>query len=87
LSITSEITDQQLKLSIADTGPGIPPNVMPHIFEPLYSTKGFGVGLGLSIVKEIVQHHGGEIEITSETGQGTRVTIRLPLLEQESDKL
>jgi signal transduction histidine kinase len=85
LSITSDVIDRQLKLSIADTGPGIAPDVMPHIFEPLYSTKGFGVGLGLPIVREIVKQHAGEIEITSTSGQGTEVTLWLPLPEQESD--
>jgi len=85
LSIKSDVIDRQLRLSIADTGSGIPPDVMPHIFEPLYSTKGFGVGLGLPIVKEIIKQHAGKIEITSETGQGTEVTLWLPLLGQESD--
>jgi signal transduction histidine kinase len=84
LSIQSERVNQQLKISISDTGPGISPEVMSHIFEPLYSTKGFGVGLGLPIVKEIMKLHEGEIEITSEVGQGTQVILWLPLLRQES---
>jgi signal transduction histidine kinase len=54
---------------------------MPHVFEPLFSTKGFGAGLGLSIVKGIVEQHGGEIIIESPPAQGARVTIRLPLGE------
>ncbi len=83
LSIQSERVNRQLKISISDTGPGIPPDVMPHIFEPLYSTKGFGVGLGLPIVKEIIKQHAGKIEITSELGQGTQVILWLPLLRQE----
>jgi len=83
LDIKSDVVNQQLRLSLADTGLGIPPEIMPHIFEPLYSTKGFGVGLGLSIVREIVKQHGGEIEITSTIGQGTQVTLWLPLLGSE----
>jgi signal transduction histidine kinase/DNA-binding LacI/PurR family transcriptional regulator len=79
LRVQSEIADKQLKVTITDTGPGIPPEILPQIFEPLYSTKGFGVGLGLSIVKEIVKQHKGEIKITSNNGQGTQVVLWLPL--------
>ena len=61
-----------------DTGPGIPADVYGRIFEPLYSTKGFGVGLGLPVVKQIMDQHGGGIEIESEEGRGTRVCLWLP---------
>jgi signal transduction histidine kinase len=70
--------DGVLKLSVSDTGPGIPPEHMARIFEPLFSTKSFGAGLGLSTVKQIVTQHGGTIDIASEPGHGTTVTIRLP---------
>jgi signal transduction histidine kinase len=80
LRVQSEVEDKQLKVIITDTGPGIPPEVLLHIFEPLYSTKGFGIGLGLSIVKEIMKQHKGEIEMISEVGQGTQVVLWLPLL-------
>ena len=77
----SRLEADRLVLSIRDTGGGIPPDVLPRIFEPLFSTKGFGVGLGLSIVKGIVEQHGGTIEITSEPGRGTTAVVRLPLSE------
>ncbi|MFC1975997.1 substrate-binding domain-containing protein [Chloroflexota bacterium] len=79
LRIQSEIVDSQLKISITDTGPGIPPEVMPHIFEPLYSTKNFGVGLGLPVVESVIKQHGGKIEINSEVDTGTQVIVWLPL--------
>ena len=79
VGITAGAEDRWVRIGVSDTGPGIPPDVLPHIFEPLYSTKGFGVGLGLAIVKEIMKQHKGEIEITSDVGQGTQVILWLPL--------
>ena len=63
---------------IKDTGPGIPPEIMPHIFEPFYSTKGKRTGLGLPYVKQIIEEHRGLIEIESAPGKGTTVRILLP---------
>jgi PAS domain S-box-containing protein len=72
------------ELAIEDTGSGIPAEVLSKVFEPLYSTKSFGTGLGLPTVKQIVEQHGGTVEIASQAGVGTRVAVRLPLpLEQE----
>ena len=79
IAVKSAVVDGTLELSVADTGPGIPPENMARIFEPLFSTKSFGAGLGLSTVKQIVVQHGGTIDIDSERGAGTRVTIRLPV--------
>ena len=79
LTVSTKVTKGRLELAITDNGPGMPPEVFAAAFEPLYSTKGFGVGLGLPIVKQIMAQHGGEIEITSEHGSGTRVVLWLPL--------
>ena len=65
------------ELVIADNGPGIPADVLPKVFEPLFSTKSFGSGLGLPMVKQVVEQHGGTVAMTSAPGKGTKVTIRL----------
>ena len=73
------IADGELLLAIEDTGPGMAPETLDRIFEPLFSTKSFGTGLGLPTVKQIVNQHGGTIAVDSEVGKGTCVTVRLPL--------
>jgi signal transduction histidine kinase len=65
-------------LQVTDTGPGIPKDVRPRIFDPFFTTKPTGTGLGLAISQAIIEAHGGTIEIHSEEGSGTRVTIRMP---------
>ena len=69
-----------LKLSVSDTGVGIPPEIQPHIFDPFFSTKHEtkGVGLGLAVVYGIIQRHDGRIEVESRPGNGTTFTITLP---------
>ena len=79
IAVRSTLGDGVLELSVGDTGPGIAPDHMARIFEPLFSTKSFGAGLGLPTVKQIVTQHAGTIDIASEPGHGTTVTIRLPV--------
>ena len=70
---------------IADTGAGMPADVMARIFEPFYTTKGErGTGLGLSASHGIIENHGGDINVTSEAGKGTRFEVILPLHEANS---
>ncbi|MGE5178189.1 MAG: sensor histidine kinase [Bacteroidota bacterium] len=73
-------TAAELRISIADTGVGIPPEIRDHIFEPFFSTKDRqeGVGLGLAVVHGIVQRHGGRIEVESEVQRGTVFHLILP---------
>ncbi len=80
LSVHLGASDGEVSVEIEDTGPGIPPDVLPHIFEPFFSTKDqeSGVGLGLAVVYGIVQRHGGTIDVESEPGRGTRFILRLP---------
>ena len=74
--------DDALELTIEDNGPGILPENRARIFEPLFSTKSFGTGLGLATVKQIVAQHDGTIDLDSEMGRGTRFIIRLPCKEK-----
>jgi PAS domain S-box-containing protein len=80
--VRSESAGPHVRLSVVDTGPGIPPDVLPRIFEPLFTTKNFGVGLGLPTVRQIVELHGGTIDVESAVGKGTTITIFLPRLAQ-----
>ena len=68
-------------VEVSDTGSGIPPEVLPHVFEPFYTTKGLGqgTGLGLATVYGIVEQHRGFIDVDSYPGRGTRFTVGLPL--------
>ncbi|MBC8131734.1 MAG: ATP-binding protein, partial [Deltaproteobacteria bacterium] len=71
-------------LVVTDTGSGIPKTDLDRIFEPFFSTKNAGTGLGLATVARIVDDHRGTIEVASETGRGTTVTIRLPAAQSAS---
>lgn len=66
-------------VTVADEGKGIPPEVLPNIFRPFFTTKGHGTGLGLSLARRIVEAHGGTITVRSEVGKGTQFMVRLPL--------
>ena len=66
-------------LTVSDTGPGIPRELRERVFEPFYSGKANGSGLGLTIAERIVAAHGGRIEIDSEPGHGTRVSLLFPV--------
>lgn len=79
--VTRKGPDETLVLEVSDDGDGIPPAVLPRIFDPFFTTKGEGkgVGLGLSVVYGILEAHGGEIDVKSRPGEGTKVTVTLPL--------
>ena len=67
------------EIAIRDTGPGMPPEIRDKIFEPFFSTKEEGIGLGLPIAQRIVEEHGGEIRVESRPGEGTTFTVLLPV--------
>ena len=78
LTVESRVHQNRVEVVIADNGEGIPQADLEKIYEPLYSTKSFGVGLGLPIVKGIMEQHLGGIDIDSQVGIGTKVTLWLP---------
>ncbi len=78
LVVSTWRSSEGVKVAVEDSGAGIPPDLLPRIFEPYFSTKEQGTGLGLSICKRILDDLGGEITIASEVGRGTRAEIWLP---------
>jgi signal transduction histidine kinase len=78
LTVTGHGTATHVQLQIHDTGSGIPTEQLHRIFEPLYTTKPEGTGLGLYIMREIVAVHGGQITVDSVVGHGTTFTLTLP---------
>lgn len=79
LKIQTRRVKDRLEIRFIDNGPGINSEVLQRVFEPMFSTKNFGVGLGLPIVENIMTDHGGGVEIESTVGKGTTVTLWLPL--------
>ena len=85
LRLVTEVQGRYACLRIADNGPGFPVELLPRIFEPYVTTKARGTGLGLPIVKKIVDEHQGSIEISNVPEGGAQIVIRLPL-QRERDK-
>ena len=77
-------SDNRLRIAFTDTGRGMSPDQVEHLFEPFSSTTG-GTGLGLSIVYQIIRDHGGTINVRSRVGQGTTITVELPVAAQNGD--
>ena len=79
LQISTHILNDKYEIRFSDNGVGMSEEVKEKVFEPLFSTKGFGVGLGMVIVKNIIDQHQGEINIESKVGSGTTITLILPI--------
>lgn len=76
-----------LAVSVADSGPGISPEMQARIFEPFFTTKGQGTGLGLAIALGVARAHGGAINLVSAPGQGAEFTMSLPLAQDDTESL
>lgn len=85
LTVKSFLEGDQIVITVADTGNGIPEEIITKIFDPLFTTKepGKGTGLGLSISYEIIQRHKGELSVESKPGEGTTFTIKLPVAKTD----
>ena len=86
IEVITERAGRYARLRITDNGPGFPVELLPRIFEPYVTTKARGTGLGLPIVKKIVDEHQGSIEISNAPDGGARIDIRLPLVRDKEAK-
>ncbi len=79
--VRSRVEDRSVRIEVADDGPGIPREQLARIFTPFFTTKevGKGMGLGLTITRQVIKQHNGTLEVDSTPGRGTTFTIRLPL--------
>jgi two-component system NtrC family sensor kinase len=83
LTISTTFDKKQIKIKIADTGPGIPPEVMGKLFSPFFTTKEKGTGLGLAISYGIIERHQGKIDVETDLGKGSTFVITLPVSVSE----
>lgn len=81
IDIRTDCDERQVWIEVQDNGPGIPPEILKKIFDPFFTTKdpGTGTGLGLSVSQNIIQQHGGKLEVSSTVGVGTTFKITLPM--------
>jgi signal transduction histidine kinase len=79
MTVETARSGNNLEIRVIDNGNGIPEDLLQKIFEPLFSTKGFGVGLGLSITMDIMEKHNGGVDVRSKVGEGTTVVLWIPL--------
>jgi PAS domain S-box-containing protein len=87
LTVSTKVKGDYVRLSIADNGVGIPKEILGKIFEPYFTTRDFGSGLGLTIVFKIVKEHRAEISVDSRKGKGTTFTISFPVPQRERQLL
>jgi signal transduction histidine kinase len=79
LMVRTYTTRKSVALDLIDTGSGVDDNTVLHMFEPFYSTKDGGSGLGLPTARKIIEAHGGRISVQSEVGRGTKFVLEFPV--------
>jgi signal transduction histidine kinase len=86
LSVDTAMNEERIEIIIADNGPGMDSETLEKIFQPLFSTKSKGTGLGMPTVEQIMERHGGGVEVDSSPGAGTKITLWLPLSARSKRK-
>lgn len=86
LRLETAVDGGSVAIRVRDTGVGIPDDVKAQLFAPFFTTKPHGTGLGLSVSREIVLRHGGQLDVESAVGEGTAFTIRLPVALDEAER-
>jgi signal transduction histidine kinase len=79
VTVETKLLKDRLEILVSDNGPGVPAEIREKIFEPLFSTKNFGVGLGLPTVSQIMKQHGGGVSVRKKRGGGAKFALWLPL--------
>lgn len=85
IAIATRLTSRGVDISVEDNGPGILPEILDKLFEPLFTTKSFGTGLGLPAVRNILRQHDGELEVSSTLGEGARFVAWLPVEPERAE--
>jgi signal transduction histidine kinase len=81
ITVSTRLSARGVELIVTDNGPGIPSDQLSKVFEPLFTTKSFGTGLGLPAVLKIIEQHGGDIEVESHPGTGATFTAWWPVVQ------
>ena len=86
IRVSLESDEDDVLITVADEGKGIPPENLPNIFRPFFTTKGHGTGLGLSLARRMVEAHSGHIDVTSVVDKGTEFQVRLPIAPLQAEE-
>jgi signal transduction histidine kinase len=79
LTVSIGVSNGKATIVIQDTGVGVPKELLPRLFDPFFSTKSTGLGLGLAMTKRVVEEHGGKVDFQSTEGKGSTISISLPI--------